>query len=119
MTVSNLATMVDKALEFIETSEAQEILKVLAQHGMGIQMLHVHPSSDLPEEIKFDQQGFAPIPEGYVVVEKNCQISFLPRSKMPDNTIPTSWSWDGVSATCISYCYPIQSGGHNTKHQSQ
>jgi hypothetical protein len=118
MSVSNVATMVDKALEFIETSEAQEILKVLAQHGMGIQLLHVHPSSDLPEGIEFDQHDFAPIPEGYVVVEKNCQISFLPRSQMPGNALPTSWAWDGVSALCQSSCVLSQAHGHVAHHQS-
>lgn len=63
MTATNVKTMADKALEFIETPEAQEMLKLLAQHGMGIQLLHVHPSSDLPEGIEFDQHDFAPIPE--------------------------------------------------------
>jgi hypothetical protein len=117
MTVGNVQPMVDKALEFIETSEAQEILKVLAQHGMGIQLLHVHPSKDLPEGLEFDEHDFAPIPEGFIVVEQNCQISFLPRSQMPKNAIPTSWAWDGVSALCQSSCVPSQAHGHVAHHQ--
>ena len=116
MTASN---MVDKALEFIETSEAQEILKVLAQHGLGIQLLHVHPSSDLPEGIEFDRHDFAPIPENYVVIEENCQISFRPQTQVPSNAIPTVWTWDGVAAVCVSSCVPSQVHGHVAHHQKQ
>jgi hypothetical protein len=119
MTVSSMKTMNEKAGEFIKTSEAQEILKILSQHGMGIQLLHIHPSGDLPEGIEFDRNDFAPIPDGYIVVEENCQISFRPQAQVPKNSIPTAWAWNGVVAACVSSCVPHQSQGHVAHHQSQ
>lgn len=111
--------MTDTAAKFIETPEAQEILKILARQGMGIQLIHVHPSDELPEGIQFDNNNFAPLPHDYVVVEENCQISFRPRKEIPENSIATAWAWGGISAVCVSSCVPHQAHGHVKHHQRQ
>lgn len=90
---------VERAMSAIDHPEVKRAAMVLAEHGLGVFVPHMHT-----EEV-----DFAELPADTVAVEKNCEVSFQPRASA--RGIPVGWvaERDGlsVSMVCRTYCEQI------------
>ena len=90
---------VQSAMSAIELPEVKRAAAVLAEHGLGVFVPHMHT-----EEV-----DFAELPADMVAVEKNCEVSFQPRSLA--RGVPVGWvaQRDGlsISMVCRTYCEQI------------
>jgi hypothetical protein len=86
-------------------TEVQEIVRRLADFGLGVTVPHVHSI----------EAEFAPMPHDIVQVETNMVVSFAKRSGfLATSYVPVAWRWDpegGISASGICSSYSFCSPG--------
>ena len=88
--------MVERAQRAVELPEVLELMKKLAEHGLGVFMPHIHP----PEG------GFAPLPAGTVQLEGNLKVSFVDEScEDLRSAIPVGWTWSEGKAKASASCF--------------
>lgn len=103
-----MADMAQAAAQAIEKPEVQEMIKKLAEYGLGVFMPHMH-----------DEQGrFAPLPRDVVAVESGLVVSFHSKEDpVAQQARPVGWVWDNETKTvqaCFE-CYEV--GGRHGKQR--
>lgn len=98
----------------ISRPEVKEMVRQLANYGLGVFMPHSHDS-----EGRFDV-----LPPDRVQVEDGLQVRFEPRSlASAQNSIPVGWIWletgVGAGAVCVAQCTVVNTSSgeyHRTDH---
>lgn len=96
--------MVKHANELVCTPEIQEIMRRLAEYGLGVCMPHMHESG---------QDDFAPLLSGTVQVERNLKITFeTDTTELRETSSPVAWRWNHGTQTvqACTYCMDTQKG---------
>jgi hypothetical protein len=101
-----MSAMLERAHKALQEPEVLEMLERLSHYGLGIYMPHMHTATE----------DFVPLPSEVLQVERNCQVSFEPRSEVSEGNITAvGWVWDNqasVAAIC-AVCIPRRlSEGH-------
>ncbi|MFZ1492653.1 MAG: hypothetical protein WAU60_04480 [Candidatus Competibacter denitrificans] len=92
--ISETPEMILKAQQAINTEEVQQILRRLADFGLGIFMPHLHP----------EEGGFAPLPSDVVAVERNLKVLFVKENDIKDGEcVPVGWRWDN-ERQAVAFC---------------
>ena len=96
--MANIHSKVQDAQNATQLPEVEEAMQVLAKHGLGVFVPHMHG----------EQGDFIPLPKGKVIFESGLQITFEDDdSPMIENGEPIAWRWDedaDVVARC-GYCH--------------
>ncbi len=89
----------------IQSSEVQEMLRRLSEHGLGIFMPHMHD----------EQNGeFQPLAEQLVQVESGLEVSFRPTAEIAehaDRFLPVAWVWRDGARVPSAVCEMVQTDG--------
>ncbi len=100
---------VRRAMEAVELDEVKRAAAVLAKHGLGVFVPHMHT----------DDVDFAEMPHDMVQVERNCVVSFKPRSEATG--VPVGWiaEDDGYTITmaCMTHCEQVHNQTHGETHR--
>lgn len=87
--------MVQRAERAIATPEVEEMMRRLAEYGLGVFMPHMH-----------NEEGFAGLPLDTVQLEGDLKVRFVPRSDpLIRDAAPVGWVWDCCAAKVVSACY--------------
>ena len=79
-----IKTFVHEAAEAIKRPEVQEMIRRLADYGLGVCVPHMHTEGT---------GEFAGLPHELVQSESQLQVSFVERSLLTENDIPVAWRW--------------------------
>ena len=98
-----MTKFIEDAQIAIEEPEVQEILQRLSKYGLGVFVPHMHT----------EEEEFAELPIGFVQVETNLKVSFLPESEATG--VPVGWRWNekNMVASRCSRCYKDEKGSHH------
>lgn len=89
-------TMIQWAHQAVNTQEVQDVARILAKHGLGICIVHMHDHLT----------GAAiPLPSGTIACERDLRISFERASNLESHMEPVAWRWtpNGIEV-CASCC---------------
>lgn len=88
--------MIENASRAVATAEVQEMIRRLADYGLGVFMPHLHP----------EEGGFRPLPRDVVQLERELQISFVSDTDpILKDSMPIGWVWDKEKARVACTCY--------------
>jgi hypothetical protein len=80
--------------EIVARPEIQDVMRRLAEHGLGVCLPHAHDDDDL-----------LPLPPGLVQYEEELRVSFVPEDSPEATTaLPVSWMWDGDRVRVTGRC---------------
>lgn len=100
---------VKRSMEAVDNPAVQAAAAVLAEHGLGVFVPHMHT----------EEMDFAELPENLVTVERDCVVTFVPRADATG--VPVGWvaKRDGMKVTmlCVAVCTPIHNQTHGEIHK--
>jgi len=80
--------------EIVARPDVQEMMRRLAQYGLGVCLPHAHDDDDL-----------LPLPPGLVQYEEELHVSFVPEDSPEAVTaLPVSWMWDECHVRITGRC---------------
>ena len=88
----------EKAALALRNPEVEQILKQLAEYGLGVCLPHMHDA--ITNEM-------VPLPPNMVQTEANLKVSFVERDKVDDRQVPVAWLWDQELKT-VQHCAVCQ-----------
>lgn len=84
------------AVESVNLPEVANLIKELAQFGLGVTVPHMHQ-----ENSPFE---FDPLPSGMVQKEDDQVVSFVPSTEATNHDLPVSWRWNGEGIEVVAQC---------------
>ena len=100
-----MTSIAEKAGRAVRLPEVEEMMKKLAEFGLGVCVPHMH--DPLTNEL-------IPLPSNMVQAEANLKVSFVERDEIDDRQVAVAWFWDQELKTVqnCAVCQPPDGPHH-------